>query len=382
MKIALLALTVGGEKMAQRLAELYIGKGLEAQVYLPQKLKVNANNLQLIEENPVITREVSYYDKSFKELVSNLFCNYQGLVFIMATGIVVRTIAPLIKDKRTDPAVVVIDEKGDFVIPLLSGHIGGANALAGQLADLLGATPVITTATDVQGKKAPDVLAREFNLAIEPWEKLLQINSLLANGAEVGWFTESDLVEVLSTENQEPKFQPLHKVSAITKTIADTILEILPYQGLVFVTNKLLQITDNTHLFLRPKNLILGIGCRRGTATEDIIKAINKTLAQAGVSVKSLAKLASVDIKSDEQGILEAAEYLQVPVEFYDRKRIQEAFKLWPEMSKSDYVRKQIGVDGVCEPVAMLGGNKTTLLMKKQANQGITTALAEDACWW
>ena len=378
MKIAIMALTIGGKQLALKLADLYQTDGFEAQVYLPQKLKVdyelhdekfNVNNLHLIEETSILAREICYYDKSFKALITDLFADYQGLIFVMATGIVVRILAPLLKDKRTDPAVLVLDEKGEFVIPLLSGHLGGANALANKLASLLGATPVITTSTDVQSKLAPDVLAREFNLDIEPWENLVQINSLLANGAEVGWFTEPNLVEVLGSENKALKFQPLQKV-------------LMPYQGLVFVTNKLFQNTAKPHLFLRPKNLILGIGCRRGTAKEDIIRAINKTLAQAGVSIKSLAKLASVDIKSDEQGILEAAEYFEIPVEFYEKQRIQEAFKLWPEMSKSNYVRKQIGVDGVCEPVAMLGGKKTTLLMKKQAHQGITTALAEDACWW
>lgn len=353
MKIGILALTAGGRDLALQVASKYNQKGRQADVYLPEHMR---------EE---LQPPIFFYKERLRELVPSLFSQYRGLVFIMAAGIVVRLIGPLAKDKKTDPAVIVMDEKGQFIVPILSGHLGGANSLAGELAPLLGATAVITTATDVLGKTAPDELARKYNLVIEPWENLVKINSLLANDAKVDWFVDEDIKEAQFIKEIEP--------ISLAKYHWDGASD-----GTVLITNRLLPVPKQPYLFLRPKNLIMGVGCRKGIASGEIISAIYQTLAQGQRSAKSLLKLTSVDVKKAEPGLQQAAEYFQVPIEFYDRANIEEAFKKWPQLNKSTFVQKQIGVDGVCEPTALMGGRETSLLVPKQKFPGITTALVED----
>jgi cobalt-precorrin 5A hydrolase len=166
MKLAVIALTKGGAKLGQRIALAY-----------PEQVDLYLSPL----------------NQPLKQLTERLFPQYQGIVFIMALGIVVRTIAPFLQDKRKDPAVVCLDEAGSFVISVASGHLGGANKLTIQLAELLSAAPVITTATDVQGKIAFDVLAVEQDLLIEPFENLRLLNSALVNGEKIGLISQSQL---------------------------------------------------------------------------------------------------------------------------------------------------------------------------------------------
>lgn len=353
MKIGILALTAGGRDLAYQVASKYNQKGRQADVYLPEHMRKE------------LQPPTFFYRERLSELVPALFNQYQGLVFIMAAGIVVRLIGPLVKDKKTDPAIIVMDQKGQFVIPILSGHLGGANSLSGELAHLLGAAAVITTATDVLGKTAPDELARKYHLTIEPWENLAKLNSLLANDAKVDWFADEAIRE--SQFIKETDQLPLEQYRWDGTN-----------DGMVLITNRILPLPKQPYLFLRPKNLIIGVGCRKGAASGAIISAIYQTLAQGQRSAKSLLKLTSVDVKKNEPGLQQAAEYFQVPIEFYNRANIEEAFKKWPQLNKSFFVQQQIGVDGVCEPTALLGGRETSLLVSKQKFPGITTALVED----
>lgn len=384
MKVGVFALTVEGMNLALKVAFQASKVGIKADAYFPE---------QMLEMCDGDGADVNFYGGKLKEVVSSVFGLYDSFVFIMASGIVVRTIAPLIGDKRTDPAVVVMDEKGRFTIPLLSGHLGGANDLANVLAQLLGAIPVITTATDVQGKIAPDVLAREFKLVIEPWKQLVRVNSLLANNGSVGWFIQSNLTVLKDKLSDKGLgFQSLDGLNfeAITREVAfsgdgtDKTLsgKIKALDGAVILTNKILPLPKKPFLFLRPRNIIAGVGCKRGIPAREIIAALESALAELGLSSKSLAKITSVDIKKDEKGILEAAEYFQVTVEFFDREALQNAYQVWPGLTESELVRQKIGVDGVCEPAALLGGKATSLLKPKQSYQGITIALSEDTSWW
>ncbi len=186
----------------------------------------------------------------------------RNLIFIMATGIVVRTIATLLKDKRTDPAVVVLDEKGEYVISLLSGHIGGANKLAGTIADYLGAQAVITTASDVQGKVALDVWASGKNLYIENAEKLKKLSSRIVNGRKIKLYADCHI----ESDELPVEFIPVNSDKG-----ADFIIS---NRGI-----------SSKALFLRPKNLFAGIGCNRGTAKEEIREIFDSVLHRAKLSI-------------------------------------------------------------------------------------------------
>lgn len=354
MKLAVVALTGGGADLGRRIVQVYPE---QVDLYLPP------------------------LTQPLKLLVEKLFQQYRGIVFIMALGIVVRIAGPLLQDKRRDPAVVCMDEAGNFVISVASGHLGGANQLTIQLAELLGAAPVITTATDVRGKIAFDVLARELDLVIEPFENLKLLNSALVNGEKIGIVSQIP-AEKLGFAQGSPRWEGI----AVHFPESTPDLTALGYPFLVLVTNGTTGLPlsagpEPVVLYLRPKNLIAGVGCRRGTGHEEILTAINDACRQAGRSSLSLKKLASVDLKQDEPGLLKAAGELGLPVEFFDRGELAGYLEKHPELSRSDYVKAQIGVGGVCEPAALLAGYQATLVLAKKKYRGVTVALAEERLW-
>ncbi len=219
-RIVIFFITEGGQKVARKIAEFY-----------PDSHIMKFNSLEAAHELPLLWQSA------------------QSLVFVMASGIVVRAIAPYLKDKKTDPAVVVLDEKGQFVISLLSGHLGGANALALEVSVYLGAQAVITTASDVLGKVALDVWAAENNLYVEDYKKLKHLSARIVNGEKIKVQTEYPF---------HPGRIPNEFVMAGPKERPD-----------LFITSNVL---DDDVLALRPKNLFIGIGCNRGTSKEEIKK--------------------------------------------------------------------------------------------------------------
>ena len=261
MNLAIIAITDDGINVAKRLKEKLDG---EVTVFLPQKL-----------EQTVLT--ATYYTKKFGDQVGELFSHYEGFIFIMASGIVVRTIASHITDKYTDPAVVVVDDVGRFVISLLSGHEGGANNLAHSVANILHTDAVITTGTEAQ------------------------------------------------------------------------------------------------------KDIIIGIGCKRGIGSNEVKDAINSALADAEVSIDRVRLAGTVDLKADEAGLLSALEELGIPLRVVSRPEIDTCVK---DYSRSDFVIEKIGVGGVAEPAALISGRKTKLILKRQKYPGITVAIAQENFSW
>ncbi|MDA8210583.1 MAG: cobalt-precorrin 5A hydrolase [Clostridia bacterium] len=361
MKLAVVALTKGGADLGRRIAQAY-----------PEQVDLY--------HTP--------FDQPLKLLAERLFQQYQGIVFIMALGIVVRVVGPILQDKRRDPAVVCMDEAGNFVISVASGHLGGANRLTTELAELLGATPVITTATDVRGKIAFDVLARELDLVIEPFENLKLLNSALVNGEKIGVVSQLP-AEKLGFAQGSSRWEGIavHPWAKLSGELAFPEITDLGYPYLVLITNRVPDVSlpsgraEPVVLYLRPRNLIAGVGCRRGIAQEDILAAVTDACRQAGKSPLSLKKLVSVDLKKDETGLLEAARELGLPMEFFDRTELARHLEDHPELSRSDYVKAQIGVGGVCEPAALLAGYQTTLVLPKRKYRGVTVALAEERLW-
>lgn len=279
------------------------------------------------------------------------------IVCIMATGIVVRAAAPLIKDKRIDPAVVVLDEKGKFAISLLSGHLGGANALAKEIADYLGAEAVITTASDVQGKLALDVWAIGKNLHIENFEKLKKLSARIVNGERIRLKTD----ETLSARELPDEFIPVNSIEE-----ADVI-----------ITHRLIK---SNALFLRPKNLIAGVGCNRGTSKEEFEKTIKEIFKEEGLSYHSIRSLATIDLKSDEEGLLEFADKSGLEIDFFPGDELNEAASAC-NVEKSEAVEAATGAVAVAEPAALLCAQRRSdncaILVPKRKRGNVTLAIAK-----
>lgn len=305
---------------------------------------------------------------SLRSLIGKTFPVYRRHVFITAAGVAVRCIAPHLKDKSIDPAVVVLDQHGRHVISLLSGHLGGANKLAIEAAAILGGQAVITTATDTENLPSLDILALEFNLAIANIKAVVKVNSALLAGRPV-------IVD--DTQNHlQLKGSAWRDLFIFTETtpFAELTPEEAAAMARVTVTPSIGSPSD-TNLVLHPKTLHIGIGCRRGAHKSEIIGLITDSLDQLELSRSALADIASADVKQYEPGLREAAATLGVPLRFFSVGELDAV----PVTRASLKAREVFGVDGVCEPSAMLAAGENALLrLPKLASRGVTIAIAQE----
>lgn len=306
-EIAIIILTPAAKKIALKLKK--VASSLD--IYSPKKLK---------DKND----QFCYFD-SFKTTVNDIFNKYDGLVFIMALGIVVRIIAPLLNSKKTDPAVITIDDSGQNVISTLSGHLGGANQLTAEIADILESNPVITTATDCSNQPAFDLLAQKLNCKIEPFKRLKKANGALLFGKEVHIYTDYK-INIKETEKLKK-----HSLNHVNNEIKDDVFEVI-------ISNQQYELKEN-QLHLIPRNITIGIGCRKNTSFLDIKSALNSILIENNLSQKSIKKLATIDLKRNEKGILKLAEENGWPLEIIERKKIREIEDSL-KIKKSDFVKK------------------------------------------
>ncbi len=342
-------ITPNGIKLAQLLSR----KLSETDVYLSRK----------IEEMPLGC--ISF--ESLSETINHNFSRYSGHIFIMSTGIVVRVIAPLVRTKLEDPAVVVIDDQAHHAISLLSGHLGGANALTLKVADILGADPVITTATDVNRLPAIDVLAKEKDLWIENPGAIKTVNMALLKGEKI---LLHDPYGILGTHlphvepctyggalNSLKKCRQVNKLDSPPGIYVDDIVRELPPEVLV----------------LRPASMAAGIGCNRNTGMEEMKALLEAVLETNHLALSSLRSLASIDVKSDENGLLSLAETLSLPLIFYNRQELNQVKDI---KNPSAMVEKHVGVKSVCEAAAILAAGGGTLIVPKQTTPNVTVAIA------
>ena len=306
------------------------------------------------------------------ELTREWFGKVDALVYFGAAGIAVRCIAPLVRDKFRDPAVLVIDENARFVISLLSGHAGGANRLCRLFAQALDATPVITTATDGRGLFSVDTYASENGLALSDRALAKEISARLLAGETVSFYADKlngcrFCVPVSAKLNGCRFYVP---VSAYGQGVtesgeragADIILSVRREPG-----------DPEKALYLIPRIVTLGIGCRRGTSAEDVAKAAQELLQRSGVFREALSGVASIDLKRDEAGLLSFAKEWDLPLSFFTADELASARG---QFSSSAFVREVTGVDNVCERSAvLLAGENGRLLAGKESGGGVTAAL-------
>lgn len=319
----------------------------------------------------VVYRPAELKAGGLRKKAAAAFESCSGLFFISAAGIAVRTCAPFLKGKHLDPAVVVMDESGRFVISLISGHLGGANELAKAIADIYGATPVITTATDGAGLPCIEDLATRFNLAIDDVRKIKLVNTAILNGARV-FVIDADA----------PRRR--RAVEAFGPSGAFTFRGRIPARiapGDVFVV--VTPFTDGVSSVLRRKALVLcpaefvaGVGCRKGVSAEEVGSAISATLKDAGVSLHALRNLASVDIKRDEAGLVDFASRAGLEISFYTGARLN---KVKAPSGGSVLVMKATGTGSVSEAAAILSAGAKKIWTRKRKFKRVTVALARAA---
>lgn len=300
---------------------------------------------------------IIFEKENFKSNVEAAWETCDALVFIMAAGIVVRTIAPLVRKKTLDPAVVVMDQKGAFAISLLSGHLGGANALAVEMAKISRGLPVITTATDVEGVLAFDIFAQENDLEIINIEAMKYISNAMVENRRV------DLVTGLEINGQLPK--NLFRMGKPGINPAVTVGYRKP-EG----------IREGTPVLeLASRQLVLGIGCKRDRDPEDILDAFRDFVRSERIYTASICRIATIELKKDEPGILNLARQLDVPVVIVDEDAIND-LESERIVETSDFVRKVTGVGSVSEASAYVASGCGELLKGKTKYKGITFALA------
>lgn len=332
MKVAIFAYSRQGCQIARRVIEHFSGEELRA---------YTMERFQEAGFAPIQRPSKPFYGPIFEWA--------DAMVFVGACGIAVREIAPHVRSKLTDPAVVSVDELGRFVVPLLSGHIGGANELALELAGALDATPVITTATDIHGKFSVDAWAARQGLVITNLQEAKAVSAAILE-RPVSLSSDFPIVTAL----------PGGVVPGESGDVG------------ICISCKKKKPFDKT-LLLVPPVLHLGLGCRRGTSKETIREAVEQVLNEHAIHRKAIKCAASIDLKSDEAGLLAFCEENHWPVQFYTANELE---AVPGEFTPSERVQRVTGVDNVCERSAMLGAEK--LLVQKTIRNSVTVAVAAE----
>lgn len=374
-KMAVAALTPGGASLARRIKRVLenvsprngplCSEGLWNLPPFLEKLSLTQVDLYLPADLAEKGEKV-LPGTSFQNSMDFLFRHYDYLACIMSTGIVVRMLSSCLTGKYTDPGVAVLDEKGRYAISLLGGHRGGGNDLARLLASCTSGEPVITTATDVLGRPHLEAISKALDCRTEPAGRSeKEVNAALARRETIFLFYDESLPPVFSTEF----FHPL-PLAELGRETGDKIHRL-------FFTNRWLPAISRAHnnFFLRPRNLVAGIGCRRGADTRTITEALVKTLYRNGLSPLSLKKIASAEMKRGEKGLIQAAEKLGAEMVFCSPAELEKA-GLENNLQGSPMAKKHLGLAGVSQPAALLTAGTKELLLTKQVINGVTVALA------
>jgi cobalt-precorrin 5A hydrolase len=291
--------------------------------------------------------------KELKKFIEPIFKKNHILVFIGAAGIAVRAIAPLLRNKMIDPAVIVIDEKGRYVIPLLSGHVGRANHFAEQIATIIGAIPILTTATDVNNVFAIDTFAVEKDYVIVNPKMIKEISKQLLQKHDVGLMSEFEIIGHL----------PDHIVSKNKGKVGI-------YIGTKFDCNPF---TRTLHLI--PKCFHVGIGTIRNIAFQKLNIFFQNILKKQNISVEWIRSLASIDLKQNEKAIIDLANYYNIPFHTYPAEKLRQ---LENRFLGSEFVRSVTGVGNICESSAYLASKCGEIVLEKTSNTGMTIAIAKE----
>ncbi len=362
MRLAVISFTRAGAVWCRRLVRHFRERGAVCEGYLLPRFLAPDEAGQSKDCQEEITEGLFPLTESVGDWTGKQFFQRDGLIYIGAVGIAVRAVAPCLRDKLTDPAVVVMDETGHYVISLLSGHVGGANDLTRTVAEICGAEPVVTTATDRQGKTAIDVWASEQRLLMGDRRQARKVSASLLEEKPVGFFSEFPLEEELPAGY-------LYGLAGESNVWITVRKQPKPEELLLA---KLFE--EGRLLRLIPCILAVGVGCRRGVAKAQIEDQVRQTLEKANLDRHGVACIASIDIKKNEEGICLLAREWGVPFVTFTAERLERVSGF---VSESAFVRQVTGTGNVCERAALAGaGAGGSLLVEKQAKDGVTVAVA------
>ncbi|MZK51015.1 cobalt-precorrin 5A hydrolase [Clostridium beijerinckii] len=331
------------------------------------KLKESFNGRLYIKENNPSQGQINNWkseintfaygeDFSLKTITKEAMNNSEGIIFISSTGIAVRAIAPFLEGKDKDPGIVVVDLSCKYAINILSGHLGGGNELTYKVSEILNSMPIITTASDNLGLIAPDILAKENNLIIEDLKKAKYMAALLINKKIIGIKDDYNIIKI---SNGYEKIQYLREDCIwITHCLKSS-------------NNEELEKTDYSKILrLIKKDIVLGIGCRKGTTYEKLYDFVNANLIKYNLDIRAVSCIVSVDIKANEEGIIELAERINCPFKTFSKDEIK---TVQDKYDKSEFVFKTLGITGVCEPSVDLAGAE--VIISKIKHEGMTLAI-------
>ena len=344
-KVSVLAITKNGINIGEKLKELFPNWD----IFVPSKLS-NEN------------KSITWYSEPTSDKIIELFKNSNALICLFSLGAVIRLIAPYLKDKKTDPAVIVIDDKTNFVISVLSGHIGGANELTQEISEKLNALPVITTAADVNKTIAVDLVGREFGWKIDDETTVTKISAHMVNAEPIGVFQQTgnkkwykklpkNVIIYNSLEELKKSNSKAHLI------ISDTIID-----------NELSQ----ESVIYRPQSLVIGIGLHWDTTKDTIKDGIEHCLKKFNLSSKCIAKLVSIKKPEDVQGLIDLGKEMQIPVEYVNREELAEIITPNP----SSTVKAFEGTASVSEAAAIKVSNGELIVEKQKFPPNLTVAIA------
>ena len=343
--VSVLAITKNGIKIGEKLKGLYPNWN----IFAPEKLS-NKNN------------EIIWYSEGTTNKIIELFKNSNALICLFSLGAVIRLIAPHLKDKKTDPAVIVIDDKTNFVISVLSGHIGGANELTQEISEKLNALPVITTAADVNKTIAVDLVGREFGWRIDDDTTVTKISAHMVNAEPIGVFQQT---------NDQKWYKQLPK----NVTIYDSLEELKKSNSKahLIISDEIIdnELSQESVIY-RPQSLVIGIGLHWDTTKDTIKEGIEHCLKKFNLSSKSIAKLVSIKKPEDVQGLIDLGKEMQVPVEYVDREELAEIITPNP----STTVKAFEGTASVSEAAAIKVSKGELIVEKQKFPPNLTVAIA------
>lgn len=344
MRAALISVSADGVALSERISEAL--NDVECSVY---KFDKKGGNITVGRFSDI------------GELTAKIFGEYDALIFVCACGIAVRAIAPHIRSKVTDPAVIVIDDCGKFAIPLLSGHIGGANALAKRIAELIGAVPVITTATDNRGKFSPDLFAKANNLILDDLEGAKEVAAAVLRGDSLAVVSNFEIINLTEDFWEHGALAATLNIDQLPQSCSG---EFIPKLQLHFLA----------------RNIVLGIGCKRGIPADVIEHRVMAAFGYMGYDFRQVIEIATIDLKRDEQGLLEFAKRHGLPVRFFTAEELMSVPAEPNNLKGSGFVMKITGADNVSERAAILAADGGRILIPKSypncTGDGVTVAAA------
>ena len=365
-RIAVVAVSRPGAALARRLAMSLA----DAALYLERRTADGASDDD---------GDTRLYDLPLRPVIQDLFARYRALVVLLPVGATVRLLAPVLGSKRQDPAVVCVDDAGRYAVSLLSGHVGGADALAHQVAKAIGAQAIVTSASDALDVTAIDLVGRSMGWKIEATPTdLTRTAAAVVNGEPVALWLDPETA--VGWPDDVPIAESISAVSELSDVRAAR------YAAALIVSDRVLSLeTGRPVVIYRPPTLVAGIGCRRGVSEDHLRGLLNDTLRQHGLAPQSLAKLATADIKADEAGILALAESLGVPLEIYGANDLNSVAERQPKLEgngrelnapTASAAHDLLGVFGVSEPAAMLAAGADGVIVPRTKSDRATIAVA------